>query len=239
MSLGTIKNIKGIDDWNKISDFFNDIDSPNIIVLDQRKPKIESVAVICDSEKLMKYPKNDEQKTHASYDVILELDVGELNEINILLHQKTIIHYIREALKKNESILNNIDKLMWLSETTELLANRRKLNIIIKDDRKKVNGGNKNVSGKSRNTSSEISQNITRSSYKFCEKGYECKNQAKCLSKHFVYNYLLYDINNLIEYIELNKDGTYNTKEIVTSIGVISYVINHMYDELSMFCQSS
>lgn len=91
-------------------------------------------------------------------------------------------------------------------------------------------------------------QNISRNSYKFCEFGHECKfnydKDQKCYAQHFVYNLVYLDIVDILEYItsvdilcSLAAQGTsvrtQDMSEIKTSINTITYVINHMSEELT------
>ena len=90
-------------------------------------------------------------------------------------------------------------------------------------------------------SSDDKNVSISRNSYKFCDFGHTCsfsyslEDKRDCYSQHYVYPLILSDIQNLIDHI-LMDDGTYNTsiqtKEIITSINTITYVINHMYNEL-------
>ena len=80
---------------------------------------------------------------------------------------------------------------------------------------------------------------ISRSSYKFCNFNYDCefnynkkKNQG-CYAQHYVYNIVQSDIKSVINYLEKNKlKNTINLKEVKKCIDTISFVINHMYEEL-------
>jgi hypothetical protein len=80
---------------------------------------------------------------------------------------------------------------------------------------------------------------ISRSSYKFCNFNYDCefnynkkKNQG-CYAQHYVYNIVQSDIKSVINYLEKNKlKDTLNLKEVKKCIDTISFVINHMYEEL-------
>lgn len=80
---------------------------------------------------------------------------------------------------------------------------------------------------------------ISRSSYKFCNFNYDCefnynkkKNQG-CYAQHYVYNIVQSDIKSVINYLEKNKlKDTINLKEVKKCIDTISFVINHMYEEL-------
>ena len=80
---------------------------------------------------------------------------------------------------------------------------------------------------------------ISRSSYKFCNFNYDCEfnyNKKKnhgCYAQHFVYNIVQSDIKSVIEYLRKNKcKDTINLKEVKKCIDTISFVINHMYEEL-------
>ena len=80
---------------------------------------------------------------------------------------------------------------------------------------------------------------ISRSSYKFCNYNYDCefnyniKKNHGCYAQHYVYNIVRVDIKSLIKYLEKNKNNkSINLKEIKKCIDTISFVINHMYEEL-------
>jgi hypothetical protein len=81
-------------------------------------------------------------------------------------------------------------------------------------------------------------KNISRKSYKFCNSGYKCKfyyslNNLVCYSQHFVYDSVLYDILNMMNYIKnITNINTDDIDEIKKSINTITYVINHMHQEL-------
>jgi hypothetical protein len=96
--------------------------------------------------------------------------------------------------------------------------------------------------------------NISRNSYKFCEFGHNCRfnynKEQKCYAQHYVYNLVYLDIVDILEYITVtnilnnktinntnNKISNYHNQqdmtEIKTSINTITYVINHMSEELS------
>jgi hypothetical protein len=79
---------------------------------------------------------------------------------------------------------------------------------------------------------------LQRSSYKFCENGCYCefnynfsKNKG-CFSKHYIHNILYNDIASLIKYIETTEKLNFN--EIRKSLHTISFVLNHMFDELKL-----
>ena len=80
---------------------------------------------------------------------------------------------------------------------------------------------------------------ILRSSYRFCNQGAYCEynyNNKKfkgCIYKHYVHNMVYYDICSLINCVE-NKDNKENKEEINKSLCTISFVLNHMYEELKL-----
>ena len=93
---------------------------------------------------------------------------------------------------------------------------------------------------------------IHRNSYRFCDFGAKCKfhyqtisttladiigNNVKsvCHSKHFVFDFVIQDIQWLLHYLnvsheQLRLDKVFN--EIKTSINTITYVLIHMHDEI-------
>ena len=86
---------------------------------------------------------------------------------------------------------------------------------------------------------------IQRCSYKFCNFKENCtynysKKKNYCYQDHFVHNMVSYDLDVLIKYI--NSDNFKNLKkndylkEILKSINTLSYVINHMENELKAKC---
>lgn len=87
--------------------------------------------------------------------------------------------------------------------------------------------------------------NIQRCSYKFCNFKENCtynysKKKICCYQDHFVHNMVSYDLDVLIKYI--NSENFKNLKkndylkEILKSINTLSYVINHMENELKAKC---
>jgi len=78
-------------------------------------------------------------------------------------------------------------------------------------------------------------KDIWRNSYKFCEYGYKCKffynNNSQCYGQHYEY-YLMYsDIIELIQYMD--ESPVLNQEQIKISINTLTYILNHMYDELN------
>lgn len=87
--------------------------------------------------------------------------------------------------------------------------------------------------------------NLPRCSYKFCSYKDAClynynnitKNQ--CYQDHYVHNMVSADLNILIKYFEQHfKDNNFviYNKEILKTINTLSFVINHMENELKSKC---
>jgi hypothetical protein len=85
---------------------------------------------------------------------------------------------------------------------------------------------------------------IQRCSYKFCNFKDNCnynylsKNNY-CYQDHYVHNMVSHDLMVLIKYIENNTNCLNKKdylKEILKSINTLSYVINHMENELKAKC---
>jgi hypothetical protein len=162
---------------------------------------------------------NVHEGQNLSVDEIVQLDYTTLTELSLLKHQSYIILQLKKYVTscKNEKIKFNtimhIEKLKWLLKTTCFLSEYRKLTKI----KSKKHATNKS---------------LKRNSYEFCEKNSLCQYHIdnKCKKKHFVYNFIVCDIEELVNYIE-NNDMV-SIDEIYVSVNTISYVINHMKDEL-------
>lgn len=78
-------------------------------------------------------------------------------------------------------------------------------------------------------------KDIWRNSYKFCEYRHMCKffynNNSQCYSKHYEYMSMYSDIIELRSYIRSN--AVHNQDLIKISINTLTYVANHMCDELT------
>lgn len=118
----------------------------------------------------------------------------------------------------------HISKFEWLARASKYLSEKLGLNII----NHKMNNF-------------DIQKGIIpRSSYKFCDFNYDCQFNYKdkyngCYAQHFVHNLVYADIVAMIYYLKTNYETNreYNYNELVKCITTISYVIKHMYEELS------
>ncbi len=87
--------------------------------------------------------------------------------------------------------------------------------------------------------------NIPRCSYKFCSYkdtciyNYNIKNKSLCYQDHYVHRMVSTDLYVLINYIEQkynDQDCVIHNKEILKTINTLSFVINHMENELKAKC---
>lgn len=92
-----------------------------------------------------------------------------------------------------------------------------------------------------------VDDNISRCSYKFCNYKDSCnynynKSKNLCYQDHYVHNMVSGDLKILIDYI-IQKYGetkiVSHNKEILKTINTLSYVINHMENELKSKCMYS
>ena len=85
---------------------------------------------------------------------------------------------------------------------------------------------------------------LSRCSYKFCNFTSKCnyyynkKLDNKCYQHHYVHNMVSFDLNELIKYIDSNCDDNKikSNKDILKTLNTLSYVINHMENELKSKC---
>jgi hypothetical protein len=168
--------------------------------------------------------KNNDNISQLSLNEILNIKYNELSESNLLKYQT----YVSFQLKKHVTLCKTINdyfdtdtylcNLEWLLETSKYLAKNKGLKII----------SHKNMG------------HIKRNSYEFCENGNACVNNklGKCKKKHFVYNYVCADIEDIIKYLKNNTHSSAIKKdiymnELYTTLNTINYVFNHMYDEMA------
>lgn len=151
-------------------------------------------------------------------DLVIAENYNKLSDSNILEYQIIILNNLKKILKNEQNTFNMDDfmmKLDWLLETSKYLSEKVKLPII---EHKIIN---KNI--------------ISRSSYKFCNFNFECeynyniKKHCGCYAQHYVHNLVYADIDALKKYITFGEN---NMEEIKKTINTISFVVNHMYDEL-------
>jgi hypothetical protein len=155
-------------------------------------------------------------------DDISNCDFTRDSDVTILKYQtiiaKKLRNYIKNVIDGNEQfdLDEYINKLNLLCNMTKYLSNKIGL-ILHKHELNKLNS-------------------IPRSSYKFCNYGYNCEfnyNHVKfngCYEQHYVHNLVYADATALIYYVSNNDKINYN--EIMKCINTLVFVLNHMYDEL-------
>ena len=181
-------------------------------------------------DKQMTVIENGENKkeTHLNVGEIMSLDISQLTEIQLMEYQNYITSQLRKYFKQCSDKGEEIDydlhlsKVFWIGEVSKYFSN--KYNLKLTAHRVKM--------------ISELNS-IPRSSYKFCEYGNECtynynNGKEKCNSQHFVHNLIYADIMSLYQYLLIGQmiKKKLNMVDIIKSINTISYVINHMYEEL-------
>ena len=180
----------------------------------------------------------DDKKINKPKDIdindILSIDILKFTDNEILNYEVRIADYLKKCIDteyKNLELLiindkdksnaffkkNIIDKLKWLMNISKYFSKKLKLPDYI----------HKN------NTMKYV---IPRSSYKFCNNNYKCEYNYNsrykgCIAKHFIHNMVYADMDVLVKYISIEQQK-YDLTEIRKSIHTISFVMNHMYDEL-------
>lgn len=155
---------------------------------------------------------------------IICLDYEECSDLQILQYETCVATYLRNQFK-NITEEDMLHKLKWLLNVTKYLSKK------IGSDMDRVEKG--------KNKYDKNTSKIIRSSYTFCDFNHKCEynysvNKNKgCYAQHFVHNIIYHDIQSIIKYLENTNGATDSDKnEIRKSINTISYVMNHMYDEL-------
>jgi len=160
---------------------------------------------------------------------ILKLEeFKKINSLDLLNKQEMITSYLSKYSIQNTKLNYQFisDNIIWLSKVSKDLANRinQKINIHSKKNK------NKN--------------NISRSSYKFCNFTSQCEynygsKKKSCCSDHYVHAYIYADLISLNQYIKtkpVNNGFIESNREITKCINTIAYVVRHMYDELKNVC---
>jgi len=153
-------------------------------------------------------------------------DIRNIDDFHLLERASTSAKNIKFQFNKNYDA-NAKSFIEWITTSLELLrdicfelADRNKQPILVSTVQQKK------------------ADHLFRNSYKFCEYGYMCKftyeNQQKCYAQHFVYNLVHMDLIEALNYIATNySNNNVCLDELKTSINTITFVINHMYNEMS------
>jgi len=193
--------------------------------------------ILVENKNLKDYiPKKDFCKVETKKNEIIEVnynifniiteEYNNQNYIQILQKQNIVISYLLKLFRcsKIEDVLWEKFKpgLMWLLESSKFFTNKTLLACQqFKTDK------------------------IYRSSYKFCNKKYECdavyfsilkkpfEKFYRCNGDHYVHYKLISDLTCLIEVLNNNQDNILN--DLRVCLDTSNFVINHMYQELNNF----
>jgi len=190
--------------------------------------KIKSL-INSDKKKIV----NDKKDFIPTFNDFNKIVFKDTNDVELLKYENYLFSYIRQYIKRcneNNDDINYqtcLNYLKWIENVSSYFS--EKLNL-------KIFTYNINF-----NNISNIS--IPRSSYKFCNNSCDCEYNykgigKKCHGRHYVHDLVFADVNILIKYLNKVIPFGYsyiNQNEVSKSINTISYVVNHMYMELSSF----
>jgi len=188
---------------------------------------------------------NDNILTEKINKIIDHIDIEEVKLLNISILDDIFLLEKASMIAKNLKFQFNkrcheeenkfmtwiVTSLLWLKKVMHELAKRNKQNMI-----SCTNSIDKQI---------KKPKYISRTSYKFCEFGCNCKFNYNikdtCYAQHYVYNSVSHDISNIIDFIVEDYDTItlrhiYDSNDLIeikTSINTVTYVVNHMYDELT------
>jgi len=171
---------------------------------------------------------NEKSNIITNIDDIIKIERNALkkyNALEIIQMQVIIIDYVGKQFKifKLEDINFYIKYMSWIQLSSLYLTD------LI---RQPVHKNKTNI--------------LMRSSYKFCNKMTDCTSQygflfnkkcRNCINDHYVHNKIISDIDNLLNFLKnnYNKDNVLLEQDIRKGIETITYVLNHMQQELSSF----
>jgi len=176
-----------------------------------------------------KYVDPEKSEKLLSMSEIISLDYKSLTDVVLSEYQYYVAKHLNKYVKNcndNEETFDydlHLHKIVWLYDVSKYLSEKFGQKIKLN----KQNNKHKNQ--------------ISRSSYKFCKSNYECnyyygvtRNNRGCYDQHFVHNLIYADIVSLYNYLVDNKnEGKQNNfDEIVKCFNTITFVLNHMYEEL-------
>jgi hypothetical protein len=241
------KSVSITDDWIDIIDIIDKKESNNNVLIQS------SNTFVCKVE-VSKKKEEKKKIEHVDIEDIMVIDIKNMKDLILLektsLISKNLKFQFNQKIDEDKSkfVKWMILSLKWLqdvmydlsartfqlrkkdSETQNPLPNSIELSLNLK----------KSTDPNVTNMSDKKSQNISRNSYKFCDFGHMCRfnydKDQKCCAQHYVYNLVYLDIVDILEYIagiDNICDHPQNISEIKTSVNTITYVINHMYEELN------
>jgi hypothetical protein len=184
--------------------------------------------------------KNSEQERTSDYieiDDVCADDITKISDLELLEKSTAISKNLK--FQFNKRFEENKNKyISWMTKSLEWIKNVM------------CELATRNGQTIQQNNTIKKTDTISRNSYMFCEFGSTCRfnynKDQKCYGQHYVYNLVYFDVLDTLKYIALidlidlnnqvlekvSEENKY-AQEIKTSINTITYVINHMYDELS------
>jgi hypothetical protein len=173
------------------------------------------------------YYNSVEDKENKYIEDIKLLETDKYIDINNIKNKNSLF-----ILKKEYEIINLLNKYCLKNIKYNILLLISGLNnLLLLSDKLKKRLNQKNIVNK------KIYNLIFRCSYKFCKYKENCffiYSNKKCYQDHYVHNMVSFDITMLLNYLNNNID--INIKDVSKSIITLTYVINHMYNELSARC---
>ena len=168
---------------------------------------------------------------------LLKIEYIDLNSIEIYKNKNSLEILQKELdvvkLLTKYSLQNNILEFNFFIATLKFLYNLSEI-LRIRINQKEIIHDIKS-----------INSSISRCSYKFCNYkdtcvyNYNIKNKSQCYQDHYVHHMVSADLIVLIDYITNKFDNNQQiipNKEIIKSINTLSFVINHMENELKAKC---
>lgn len=163
---------------------------------------------------------------------ILGSDIKILSDITVLEYQNALCadlrRYVKYTLdnhnKERFDVIGFINKLEWLKSASKHLSEK--------------------IGQPTYQNENRTNKMFQRSSYKFCNFNYECefnyntKKYTGCFAQHYVHNIVYADLTTLVSCIlKLNQSGEFKIsfellKELKKTTSTLSFVINHMFEEL-------
>lgn len=189
-----------------------------------------------------KYIDNLENKIETieeDYNLLIEnIKSINLDEIDDILKNKTSL----EILKKELSVIKLLSKYSLQNNELDYEFIKKCLNYCYKTSeflRKSINQKSLKINHNDKNY-------LQRCSYKFCNFKENCnynynkKKNCFCYQDHYVHNMVSRDLFTLLKFIDSehfkNIPKNEKIKEVLKSINTLSYVINHMENELKAKC---
>lgn len=197
----------------------------------ERELQCENKLLLSKSDLSVSDTKKDIVTYQYSLSDIVTKNPTEINDLTLMEYETYLSSNLNKYIKQHEIDKDQIDlkvhlpKFEWLMSASQHLC--KKLGLLIELHNDPI--------------SSIKNGYFPRSSYKFCEFGYECEFNYKhklkgCYAQHYVHNLVCSDLDVVIKYIRelyepINTNNN-NYIELCKSMKTITYVVKHMFEEL-------